>query len=54
MDGPHRFAGRLEVFYKGEWGSVCGEYFGVHDADVVCGMIMTNHTAATNRYVLFY
>ncbi|XP_060607114.1 deleted in malignant brain tumors 1 protein-like [Ruditapes philippinarum] len=39
VDGPHRHAGRLEVYYKGEWGSVCGSGFDQDDADVVCGMI---------------
>jgi deleted-in-malignant-brain-tumors protein 1 len=39
VGGPHRYAGRLEVYYKGEWGSVCQSNFDQHDADVVCGMI---------------
>lgn len=39
VDGPHPFAGRLEVFFQGEWGSVCASYFDNDDADVVCGMI---------------
>ena len=39
VDGPHRYAGRLEVYYKGEWGSVCGGNFDDDDADVVCRML---------------
>ncbi|XP_060607116.1 deleted in malignant brain tumors 1 protein-like [Ruditapes philippinarum] len=56
VDGPHRYAGRLEVYYKGEWGSVCESYFDQDDADVVCGMIrnttigLINATIHGNNY----
>jgi len=29
-------SGRLEIFYGGRWGTVCDDYFGQHDAAVVC------------------
>ena len=38
VDG-NRNSGRLEVYHDGEWGSVCSDKFGYHEAKVACRMI---------------
>ncbi|XP_068683863.1 deleted in malignant brain tumors 1 protein-like [Montipora foliosa] len=30
------YEGRLEIFHNGKWGSVCDDWFGMEEADVVC------------------
>ena len=36
---PSLTAGRLEVFYSGQWGTVCDDEFGVSEARIACNQL---------------
>ena len=49
IDGRGPGDGRLEVFYNGHWGSVCGEQWTQDNTDVVCRMLRYRYILKGNN-----
>ena len=52
-DGPTEHEGRVEVFFNGEWGSICNDGWSLQDAEVICKQLHFNGVVSTPN-VRFY
>ncbi|KAL9700500.1 hypothetical protein quinque_003941 [Culex quinquefasciatus] len=49
-DGPSRTEGRVEVKYRGVWGTICDDEFGLREARVICRQLgLGNGTAQVRK-----
>ena len=44
VDGKKPSKGRIELFHKGEWGTICYTSFNTADATVICTMLGYNNS----------
>ena len=39
VNGRRAHEGRIEVYHAGRWGTVCDDYFGTDEGNMVCQML---------------
>ncbi|KAL4239801.1 scavenger receptor [Mactra antiquata] len=51
VNGENPYSGRIEVFYDGEWGTVCENRFDINNAEVVCRTLGYNFSTDVTVHI---
>ena len=49
-DGDDNFSGRVEVYWEGQWGTVCDDFWNLADAQVVCRQLGFQDARQATRF----
>nr|XP_047910704.1 deleted in malignant brain tumors 1 protein-like isoform X3 [Anser cygnoides] len=53
VNGWNQCEGRVEILYRGTWGTICEDSWDINDADVVCNQRACGHAVSSSGNVTF-